>query len=158
MRHAEQSVKLGDRMTRNTIHISWQSDMHFQAHSNPDQIISLDAAPEHGGLGKGARPVELILVSLAGCTGMDVMSILRKKRQPVLSLEVHVSGTQADEHPRVYTDIDVLYVVEGDGVDSKAIERAMELSQTKYCPVWAMVSALADITSRYEIRAPQAQT
>lgn len=138
-----------------TTTVRWQADMRFDAHVYPEQAIALDSRPQSGGQDMGSRPVDMLLVALAGCTGMDVLSILKKKRQPVAGLEVRVSGTQADEHPRVFTDIEVVYVVEGDGVNPKAVERAIELSETKYCPVWAMLASTVHITSRYEIREPQ---
>lgn len=139
-------------MAIHEVEVRWQGEMRFDAHSHPDQVIALDSAPEHGGQEEGSRPVDLLLAGLAGCTAMDVLSILRKKRQPLRGLEVRVLGKQAAEHPRIFTDIEVVYVVEGEGVDSGAVERAIELSETKYCPAWAMLSAAARITSRYEIR------
>jgi putative redox protein len=142
-------------MAANEVSVRWLDEMRFEAHTHPDQVNPLDTKPEHGGQEAGTRPVDMLLVSLAGCTGMDVLSILKKKRQPLTGFEVQVSGTQADEHPRVFTDIHVLYIVEGDGVSPRAVERAMELSETKYCPVWAMLRDTVNITSRYEIRQPQ---
>jgi hypothetical protein len=82
---------------------------------------------------------------------MDVVSILRKKRQQVSGLEVEVQGGRVDEHPRVYDRIEIIYRVRGRGVESKAVERAIELSETRYCPAIAMLEKAAEITSRYEI-------
>lgn len=143
-------------MPTNQVELRWQGQMRFEAHTHPDQTIALDAAPEHGGQEAGSRPLDMLLVGLAGCTAMDVVSILRKKRQPVTDLIVRVSGHRADDHPRVYTDIEVTYVVEGSGVDPSAVERAIELSETKYCPAWAMLRAKARITSRYEVQQVEA--
>jgi putative redox protein len=133
------------------VFVRWRDQMRFDAHLHPDQVTSLDSAPAVGGQEAGSRPLDLLLASLAGCTAMDVLSILRKKRQSVAGLEVHVSGRQAEEHPRVFTDIEVVYVVAGTDVDPRAVERAIELSETQYCPAYAMLGKTATITSRYEI-------
>ena len=98
-----------------------------------------------------ASPMELLLISLGGCTGADVSSILQKKRQRVTSYEIEVRGARRDQHPRIYTDIEVIHKVRGYNLDEKAVARAIELSETKYCSVSAMLSASANITSRYEI-------
>jgi putative redox protein len=110
-----------------------------------------DAREEAGDVGAGPEPLRLLLLSLASCTAMDVISILRKKRQEVTDLTVDVRGSRVDAHPRVYDRIEVIYRVRGKGVDAKALERAIELSETRYCPVIAMVSKAAGIRSRYEI-------
>lgn len=89
----------------------------------------------------GARPAELLALSLAGCTAMDVISILRKKRQDVTAYRVEATGVQRDEHPTAYTRIDVLHLVEGPGVDPEAVRRSVELSAVKYCGVGATLSS-----------------
>ncbi len=99
----------------------------------------------------GPRPLELLLLGLAGCTAMDVVSILQKKRQPLRCVEVVATGERADEHPRVYTHIHLEFVVYGTGVQAEAVERAIELSQTKYCPASAMLSKAVNITTSYRI-------
>lgn len=99
----------------------------------------------------GPTPMELLLIGLAGCTAMDVISILQKKRQPFKGLQVKVSGERAEEHPQVYTRIHVEYIVTGEGVDPQAVERAIELSETKYCSAAAMLGAVAKITTSYRI-------
>ncbi len=128
--------------------------MHFTAVAYPADesgTIHMDAAQEFGGRGRGARPQSLLLVSLAGCTAMDVISILRKKRQDVTGLEVRVRGEKAEEHPKVYTRIWLTYRVTGRGVDSAAVERAIELSLTRYCPVARLLREVVPLESRYEI-------
>lgn len=99
----------------------------------------------------GPRPMQLLLIGLAGCTGMDVISIMQKKRQPFTGFQVEVTAERADEHPKLYTQIHLEYVVQGVGVDPKAVERSIELSQTKYCPASAMLSKAAEITTSYRI-------
>lgn len=99
----------------------------------------------------GPRPVNLLLIGLCGCTGMDVVSILRKKRQPFTGVQVKATAERAEEHPKVFTDIHLEFVVTGKDVDPQAVERSIELSQTKYCPASAMLSQAAEITTSYQI-------
>ena len=96
-------------------------------------------------------PMEMVLIALGGCTGADVVSILEKKRQQVTGYEIEVRGTRRNEHPRIYTHIEVIHRVRGHGIEENAVARAIELSETKYCSVSAMLSAAATITSSYEI-------
>jgi putative redox protein len=96
-------------------------------------------------------PVELLLVALGGCTGMDVASILRKKRQDVRHYEVRVTGEQRDEHPKRYARIEVVHVVTGHDISPAAVQEAITLSDTKYCSVHASLDHGIEITSRYEI-------
>ena len=103
--------------------------------------LILDAHPEFGGQGTGYRPTELLLLSLGGCTGMDVLSILRKKRQDITGFTVNIKAERAPEHPRRYTDIHLEFVVEGHGVSEEAVARSIELSQTKYCSVTATLNS-----------------
>jgi putative redox protein len=139
-------------MPVNQVFVRWRGQMQFDAHTHPGQVMSLDSAPQFGGQEAGSRPVDLLLVALAGCAAMDVLSILQKKRQAVSELEVHASGRQADQHPRVFTHIELLYRVAGIDVDPRAVERAIELSEGGYCPAFAMLDKTAHITSRYEIQ------
>jgi len=107
--------------------------------------VALGADPNVGGANDGFRPLELLLVGMAGCTGMDVISILQKKRQDITAFEVRVHAEQAADHPRVYTSIRVEYVVTGRGVDREAVQRAVELSETKYCAAQAMLKKSAAV-------------
>jgi putative redox protein len=88
-----------------------------------------------------ARPMEVVLAALGACSGMDVLSILRKKQQPVSAYHVRVEGDQRDEHPRVFTDIRIVHEVEGAGVQGSAVRRAIELSASRYCSVSAMLAS-----------------
>ena len=134
-----------------TAQVTWKGDMHFVGTADTGFTLTLDTAPAVGGQDMGFRPLELMLVSLAGCTGMDVISILKKKRQDVTGFEVRVEAEQAEDHPHVYTAIRVTYIVRGHQIDPAAVERSIELSETKYCPATAMLRKTATITSRYEI-------
>jgi putative redox protein len=116
-----------------------------------ESVLTLMPRGSVGGTGAGPQPHRLLLQAMVGCTAMDVISILRKKRQQVSGLKVEVQGIRADQHPKVYTQIDVLYSVRGKNVDSQAVERAIQLSRTRYCPVMAMLGKVAEIHTRYNI-------
>jgi putative redox protein len=131
--------------------VIWKGGMGFDGITDSGFHIPLDAKPEDGGQGEGSKPLELFAVGLAGCTGMDVISILQKKRQEVTGFEVAVTADRADEHPRMFTRIDVLYTVAGKAIDPAAVERAIQLSTEKYCAAYAMLSKAAPITTRFEI-------
>lgn len=125
--------------------VVWKSGLSFEGSADSGFTLPLDTTVEQGGQDSGFRPMELLLVGLAGCTGMDVISILKKKQQDVVSFEVSVHGERAQEHPRVYTHITIEYIVTGRGIDPAAVERAVELSETKYCSAQAMLSKAAKI-------------
>jgi putative redox protein len=125
--------------------------MRFDASATSGHAMVLDASPEHGGQNAGFRPMELFLAGLGGCTAMDVISVLQKKRQQVTGLEVKVTGSRADEHPRVFTSAHLEYVVHGHDVRPDAVERAIELSVTKYCPAQAMLRQAMPITHSFRI-------
>ena len=121
----------------------------MDARTDHDQHIRLDADPPEGD-DAASSPKEAVLVALAGCTAMDVASILRKKRQTATSYEIEAVGESGDEHPKVFTTITVEHRVSGD-VEAEALRRSIELSVTRYCPVNAMLSATATITHRYRL-------
>ncbi|HEX6623195.1 MAG TPA: OsmC family protein, partial [Pyrinomonadaceae bacterium] len=98
-----------------------------------------------------ATPMELLLLALGGCTAVDVVSILKKKRERVTGYRVEVSGTRREEHPRAYTRMEVRHVVTGRGISEKAVAQAVELSETKYCSVAATLRAGVEIVTSYEI-------
>ena len=131
--------------------VVWKNGLAFEGTGGSGLTVSLDTIAEEGG-GTGFSPIELTLVSLAGCTAMDVISILKKKRQDVTGFEVRAHGLRADDHPKIYTDITLEYVVRGHGVDPKAIERAIELSETKYCSVAGMLKKAANITTTFRVQ------
>jgi len=131
--------------------VVWKDGLAFEGIGGSGFTVSLDTLAEEGG-GTGFGPMELLLVSLAGCTAMDVISILKKKRQDVTGFEVRAHGLRADDHPKIYTDITLEYVVRGHAVDPKAIERAIELSETKYCSVAGMLIKAANITTMFRVQ------
>ena len=124
-------------------------DLRFVARSGSGHTLVLD----DGRSDTGMRPSELIPIAVAGCTAMDVISILRKKRQAVSGYEVRASGEQGDEHPNAFTRIDVVHVIEGRSIDVEAVRRAIELSATKYCAVGATLSSgMTQIHHAYLVR------
>jgi len=131
--------------------VIWQENMNFSGTADSGFEIQLDSHQKVGGEGKGFIPMELIAVSLAGCTAMDVISILRKKRQDVTNFEVRVDAPRAEEHPRVFTGATIEYLVTGHGVEEAAVVRAIELTSERYCPVQAMLGKVMPIGLRYQI-------
>ncbi len=129
----------------------WVDGLEFQAQTGSGHAITMDAKVEGGGKDHGASPMELLLAGMAGCTGMDVVDILRKKRQQVSGLEIRVEGTRAETFPMVYTNIDVVYIVRGKNISPQAVEDAMRLSETKYCSASIMLGKTARINTRDEI-------
>jgi putative redox protein len=124
----------------------------FRGRTGSGHELVLDAAPEVGGQERGPRPMELVLVALAGCTGMDVISLLRKMRQEVTGYTVRVRGDErAPDYPKVYTRITVEHIVRGRNLNEANVARAVELSATKYCPVSAMLACRAEVKHTYRI-------
>lgn len=130
----------------------WKSGFSFTAETNSGFNVNLDTAVDHGGSGTGPSPMELILVSLGGCTAMDVISILQKKRQDVTNFEILLHADRATDHPKVFTEITVEFVVTGHNVDEEAVKRAVELSETKYCSANAMLSKTAKINTKVTVK------
>lgn len=131
--------------------VVWQKNMSFTGSSDSGFSLPLGTDNELGGDNDGFRPLELIAIGLAGCTGMDVISILSKKKQKVTEFNVQVHAEKAAEHPKVFTKIEVEYRVKGEDIDRAAVERAVELSVTKYCPAQAMLSKAVPITQKITI-------
>jgi putative redox protein len=131
---------------------TWHKGLSFTGSAaDSGYTLPLGADPQVGGANDGFRPLELLAVGLAGCTGMDVAAILAKQRQPLETFEVRVHADLAAEHPHVFTKVLVEYVVTGKGVAREAVERAVMLSVTKYCPVQAMLRLAAPIETKITI-------
>lgn len=124
------------------------------ARADSNHWVTMDGSPTFGGSDAGSSPKELLLMALGGCTAMDVIPILRKKRSPVESIVIRVSGNAREEHPQVFTDIHIEYIIQGDGINREDVERAIELSTTKYCSVSAMLRGNVSITHSYRIESP----
>jgi putative redox protein len=134
-----------------TVQSKLATGMRFEVEAGSGHHVTLDAAEHDGGHNEGFRPMELLLVGLAGCTGMDVISILRKKREPVTSYEVHVRGVRAEDHPMVFVEITVEHEVFGHQIQPEAVARAIELSEGRYCGAGAMLGKVAHLTHTYRI-------
>lgn len=131
--------------------VIWDHGMTFSGTADTGFSVPLGSSPSVGGENDGFRPMELMAVSLAGCTAMDVISIMRKKRQDVTAYEVRVHADQADTHPHVFTQSVVTYEVTGHGIDEASVLRAMQLSAERYCPAQGMLDKVMPIELLYEI-------
>ena len=130
------------------ISVVWKGDMAFEANMDGHSVI-MDAVPAAGGKNLGPTPKPLLMASLGGCTGMDVISLARKMRQEVESFEIRLQGTITEEHPMHYQAIHLIYVFRGKNLDPEKLKKAIDLSQEKYCGVSATLKAGVLIT--YEI-------
>lgn len=134
-----------------TATVRLETEMRFDAEAGSGHHVTLDAAEHGGGHDEGFRPMEMLLVGLAGCTGMDVISILRKKRQQVTGYAVHVVGIRAEDHPMVFVEITVVHSVTGYHIQPEAVARAIQLSEKRYCGAGAMLGKVAHLTHTYRI-------
>jgi putative redox protein len=121
------------------------------ARADSTHWVTMDGSPTFGGSNGGSSPKELLLMALGGCTAMDVIPILKKRHSPVDNIEIRVEGNVRDEHPQVFSDIHVEYIIRGNGINPEDVERAIELSTTKYCAVSAMLCGSVNITHSFRI-------
>jgi putative redox protein len=132
--------------------VLWKKGLSFSGTAHTSGFtLPLGADPTVGGENDGFRPTELVLVGLAGCTAMDVISILEKKKQEVTAFEVKAHGERASEDPKRFTSFLVEYIVRGKGIDPSAVQRAVELSETKYCSVMATIRCAGPIERKITI-------
>lgn len=127
------------------IKLNWTSNMSFETEVNGHKI-TLDAAEKVGGRNRGPRPKPLLLVALAGCTSMDVISLLNKMRVEYDDFFMNIEGDVSEDHPKYYTHLRLVYNIKGDDIDQKKVEKAVKLSQEKYCGVNFMLGKAADIS------------
>ena len=125
--------------------------MHFEGQGSSKILTQIDASVTSGGTGLGAGPMELVLMAIAGCSGMDVVSILDKMRVTFNRFEIVVQGERATDHPRVFTDVEVVYKFWGENLSEEKLKRAISLSMEKYCSVANMIDKVANLTYRLEI-------
>ena len=123
----------------------WNEDLQFSGINHKGNSLQIS------GSGKGFSPMELLLIGLAGCTGIDIASILQKKREPFQGLTVKVKGLRRKEVPKIFTQIEVEYILQGDGINPRSVEQAIQLSEEKYCSASIMLGQSAQITSTYRI-------
>lgn len=129
----------------------WVEGMAFMGEAGSGHAVIMDGAPEYGGRNLGIRPMEMLLIGLAGCTGFDVVQILKKGREPVTGCEVEVEAERASEDPKVFTKIHLAYRISGRGLSPAKAERAVSLSKEKYCSASIMLGATAEMSYAIEI-------
>lgn len=125
--------------------------MRFDVETGSGSTIHLDMARDEGGAGVGAQPMEMLLVGLAGCAGMSNLLILRNRKQDVRNYEIHIHGTRAGSHPQVFTEITVEHVITGREIKSAVVERAILLTEQKFCGASVMLEKMARISHTYRI-------
>ncbi|MBU4321431.1 MAG: OsmC family protein [Nitrospinae bacterium] len=131
--------------------VTYVDGLQFVGEAASGHAIVMDGDKEVGGRNTGARPMELLLIGLGGCSGMDIVSILKKKKQEINGVEIKVKGEKAGNYPKKFTDIDIEFIVRGRNVSDDAVKRAVELSMEKYCSVKATLEGSAKITWSYKI-------
>jgi putative redox protein len=124
--------------------------VHLEAKNEQGVVVQMDGSPEIGGQDLGARPMQLVLMALGGCTSMDMLSMLSKMREQVKAYKVTVNAERATEHPMVFTKIHIHYILEGN-LKKENVEKAINLSMDKYCSVTHMLNKTAVITHSFEI-------
>ena len=138
-------------MATKTAYLKQLKGITFAAKSDTNHWVMMDGSPEFGGSSAGSSPKELVLMGLAGCTSSDVINILNKKRVNLQNYEVNIKADVSDEHPKVFTSIKMEYVFYGKDIKVNDVERAIELSQTKYCSVTKMLEKAVKISHTYRI-------
>lgn len=131
--------------------IQWTGNVSFEGQADSGHPVRMDGPPEFGGQNLGARPMELVLIGMGGCTAFDVIHILKKSRQDVTDCVAEIDATRADAEPKVFTKIHVHFRVTGRKLDPKRVQQAIELSATKYCSASIMLGKTAEITHDFEI-------
>ena len=139
---------MGEVLTE--ISATWKGENAFVGQNAAGGTVQMGTLDGQSGVG----PMQLLLVALAGCTGMDLLSILQKKRADLKELQVRVSGKRADDYPMIWTHIQITYLLWGNSIKPKDVEQAIELSEKKYCSVGIMLGESARITSEYRILEP----
>lgn len=145
-------VEKKESLTPSVVRVKWIDGMRFVATDSMGHSIVMDASKQVGGESSGFSPLQLLLAALGGCTGIDIVHLMRKQRQQMDNLEIVVSGERVEEPPRVYSNIHVEYRVKGKDIKETMVQRAIRLSEDKYCSVGAMLKAKAKVTSNYIIQ------
>jgi len=135
--------------------VRWAGRMTFIGKAGTNHLVPMDTSPEFDGDDSATKPLELLLVALGGCTGMDVVPLLKKMRQDVTAVELNITAERSEEHPKVYTKIDIEYVVTGNALEEEKVKRAVELSQEKYCSVSAILKKSCPVNYTVRIVTPQ---
>jgi putative redox protein len=133
------------------VNVKWEGGMRFTATTEEGDTLTMDTDPESGGEGHGFRPVKLVLVGLGGCTGMDIIWILKRQRQEVTGLEMNVTGTRRKKDPMYYEVVQIEYVLRGRNLRESSVKRAIDLSEQKYCSVRGIFRPEVKVTTGYRI-------
>lgn len=131
--------------------VRWHEGMSFIAETGSGHLVAMDGAPEAGGRNLAPRPMEMLLAGAGGCTSFDVIMILKRGRQDILDCSVRITADRAPEDPKVFTRIDMHFVVTGRGLKPEAVERAIKLSAEKYCSASIMLGKTAEMHHSWEI-------
>jgi len=131
--------------------VNWVDGMLMVGKSHSGHSITMDGPTDIGGENLGVRPMEMLLLGVAGCTMIDVVTTLKKMRQNLTHCETKISAERADEHPKVFTDIHIHFIVQGKDLDSKKVDKAITLSAEKYCSASIMLGKTANITHDFEV-------
>jgi putative redox protein len=131
--------------------VIYVNGLQFIGQSATGHAIVMDGDTSFGGQNTGPRPMELLLLASGGCSGMDVVSILKKKKQHITGLEIIIDGKKADDYPKKFTEINLEFIVRGKDISEEAVKRAIELSMTKYCSVKATLEGSAMFNYTYKI-------
>ncbi len=131
--------------------VKYVDGLQFVGEASSGHAVVMDGDQVYGGKNTALRPTELLLIGLGGCSGMDVVSVLKKKKQDMRGLEININGKRAEEHPKKFTEIDIEFVVTGHNLSEDAVRRSIDLSMEKYCSVKATIEGCAKITFSYRI-------
>ncbi len=131
--------------------IKWVQDATFLGESGSGHAVVMDGPPESGGRNLGVRPMEMLLLGMGGCASFDVVHILKKSRQPISDCVAEITAERAEAEPKVFTKIHIHFIVTGDGLKEKHVERAVSLSAEKYCSASIMLGKTAEISHDFEI-------
>ena len=138
-------------MIDETVRATLETGMRFDVETGSGHHILLDAAEHNGGQNSGPQPMEILLVGLAGCSGMDIIAILRKKRQDITAYEMRIHGERTEEYPRVFVEITIEHIFTGHAVQPEAVKRAIDLTEERYCGASAMLGKTAKLRHTFRI-------
>ena len=133
------------------ISVNWVDGLLMVGKSDSGHTITMDGPPESGGENLGVRPMEMLLLGVAGCTMIDVVTTLKKMRQDLSHLETKINAERATDHPKVFTDIHIHFILKGQNLDEKKVDKAITLSAEKYCSASIMLGEMATITHDFEV-------
>lgn len=132
--------------------VTYVEGLQFVGQADSGHAVVMDGDVEVGGKNTGSRPMEMLLMGIGGCSGMDVISILKKKKENVTGLEIRVKGQKAENYPKKFTDINLEFIITGKNVSEEAVKKAVELSMEKYCSVKATLEGSAKISWSWKIK------